>query len=1828
MNISAKIPSHSFPIIRGYDIFELLYLGSRTAVYRGIYTVTQQPVVIKVLRKEYPSFSELVQFRNQYAIAQKLPINGIVKPLRLEPLGYGYALIMEDFGGVSLATYAQQTTLGLTEILDIVVQVVEILHGMYQHRVIHKDIKPTNILIHPESKQVKLIDFSIASLLPREMQEIQNPNVLEGTLAYISPEQTGRMNRGIDYRSDFYSLGVTFYELLTGRLPFESDDPMELVHCHLAKQPVPIHQLNPEIPLVLSQIADKLMAKNAEDRYQSGLGLKHDLEICLGKLQETGNIEIFTLGARDISDHFSIPEKLYGREIEVSTLLNAFERVSMGNAELMLVAGFSGIGKTSTVNEIHKPIVRQRGYFIQGKYDQFQRNIPFSAFVQAFRDLMGQILSDPDGQMQTWKAKILSAVGDNGQILIDVIPELENIIGKQPIVAELLGSAAQNRFNQLFQKFVQIFTRKEHPLVIFLDDLQWADLASLKLMQLLMQEARHLLLLGAYRDNEVFPTHPFVLAVEYLQKTESVVNTITLQALSKTDMNQLVADTLNSDRTHAQPLSDLVYQKTRGNPFFASQFLKVLYEERQIIFDWDVQHWHYDIAQIRDLAFTDDVVEFMGLQLERLPMETQEALKLAACIGAQFDLHTLAIFSQKSPEDTAAALWEALQEGLIIPTTEAYKFFTQSASTDANNTNTESSVSSLNPVYKFLHDRVQQAAYSLILESQRKVTHLKIGQLLLQNSSESDIEEKLFDIVGHLNLGIELITQSSQKETLAQLNLKAGEKARNATAYVAARDYLQTAISLLEKNCWESQYELTLNCHVDAAEVAYLNADFDAMEQMATLVLQNAQTVLEKIKIYEIQITALTAQSNMLEAIAVGRNVLRQLGIEFPNEPNDALISKTLQHLTEQLQNRQIEELIDLSVMTDPKTQATMKLLVMLFSPIFQGMPDLLPILSSTMVSLSLRFGNAPASSVGYVIHGMVLCSFCGEVKAGYSFGRLALNLLEKYNLSNFKSIIPTIFGSFIQHQQESLLATLPTLKKGYEIGMEIGDFLHAGYSVVVYFYTIYFGGVELSSWENELEIYSALMAQSKQHSPQLYLDMHRVVLRNLREVVSQPDCLTGDIYDEPVMIPKHFQDNELTAIANAYIYKLQLAYLFGNYTNALAYLNQAQPYLMAVSGTVHIPTFHFYASLTYLALFHIEAETRRTEILEQVEIHQNVLHQWAQNTPMNHLHKWYLVEAERQRALGNKAEAIEFYDKTIFLSKANKFLGEEALANELTSKFYLTWNKAKVAAVYMQDAYYCFARWGAKAKVKDLEKRHPQLLAPILEQTINSLKINETFALTSNHSSQSTSKSTSSVLDMAGIIKASQAISSEIELDKLLNQIMQVLLESAGAIKSVLMLFRNEHLVIEATANLDQIQLIPQTSGFQSVPITASNDIPQSIISYVKNTLETLVINDASTQSAWANDLYIRQEKPKSILCLPILKQGQLIGILYLENRLTIGAFTSNRLEILNLLVSQAAISLENARLYAEQEHRVSERTQALSQKNDQLENTLKELRRTQTQMLQSEKMSALGQMVAGIAHEINNPVNFIHGNLTYVNQYIQDLMRLLNAYQTQYPHPSQSIQDDLEEVDLDFLTEDLTKILQSMKVGSDRIRDIVLSLRNFSRLDESEFKPIDLHQGIDNTLMILQHRLKGTAKRPEIEVVKQYGNLPLVECCAGQLNQVFMNLLANAIDALEEGNQGRSLQDLKNNPNRILIITAKAKSGFVRITIADNGVGIPEEVRSRLFDPFFTTKPVGKGTGLGLSISYQVVTEKHGGKLWCDSVLGKGTSFMIELPVSLFQN
>ena len=1829
-----------------YSVASKVYENINTVVYRGRDERSGKPVVIKALRSDDPTQREVARLRHEYELSKDLSIKGIVKPYALDKFGTGEALILEDFDGESLRAFLSSRTITIKDFLAIAIQLAETLGELHQKNIIHKDIKPQNIIINSVTGLVKITDFSIASRLSRENQTINDLNLLEGTLAYMSPEQTGRMNRSLDYRTDFYSLGVTFYEMLTGQLPYAATDAMELVHCHIAKNALPPHELSPHIPQVLSAIVMKLLAKTAEDRYQSAYGIKVDLETCLKQLETTGIVEAFTLGLHDISAKFQLPQKLYGREREVAVLLAAFDRVAnvengewgenrkesnltLGSrlsapsrSELMLVAGYSGIGKSALVNEIHRPVVRQRGYFIAGKFDQFKRNIPYTSLIQAFQALIRQILTESETQVEVWRDKLITALGPNGQVIIDVIPEVELIIGPQPAVPQLGSSEAQNRFNLVFQQFLSIFVQKEHPLVLFLDDLQWADSASLKLLQLLMtaSEQQCLLLIGAYRDNEVNATHPLTLTLEEIQNAGTIVNTITLAPLAINDVNQLVADTLHCNTAKARPLAELLLCKTEGNPFFLTQMLSSLYQENLLSYNVDSGDWQWTLEQIQQVKITDNVVELMVGKLQKLPDVTQNVLKLAACIGSTFNLNLLAIVNEKALSTTAAELWEALQTGLVLPLSDTYKL----ALVDPLESNHSTGEDELDVSYRFLHDRVQQAAYFLIPEERKKETHLKVGRLLLKSTKPAEQEENIFDLVNQLNIGIDLMIHQAERTELAALNLLAGRKAKAATAYEPALKYLITGLELLADDSWQNQYELTSALYIETVEVEYLNTHFKRAEQLAEIVLEHTQDLLQKVKVYQTKIYFNIARNQMLDAIATSLQVLEMLGESLTQEAPKEVV---------------VEDLIHLSEMTDPYKLAAMEILITLLTPCLNAKPDLIPAMSFTLVSLAMRHGNSSFAAMGYALYGLILCGGLSRIEEGYRFGQLGLKLQEQFHAKELEAKVINIFNVFIRHWKEPAQTTINPLLAGVQAGLNTGDVEYACYNATSYCNYLFFIGEPLENVKQKQAKYVELLLSLKQEYQIYFTQIARQLVLNLLDEVDDRTCLVGESFNELEMVPIFIETKMGTLLFLTYLAKTILLYILKDYDQALAYAQKAEPYHGNMVGFMQFVEYNFYYSLSLLAVYDHASADEKDQYLEKVSENQIQLKQWAFHAPENYQHKYDLVEAEKARVLGQVLEAMNSYDCAIKAAREQGYLHEEAIANEAAENFYRSQGREEIAHLYLTKAHNSYARWGAIAKVNALEKTYSNLA---VRPTVDS----PTIRLTTSKTASTVITGGLSALDLTTIVKASQAIAGEIVLSKLLDKLLTIVMENAGAQTSCLILERAGQLMVEATGNVEKDGI----TLWQPQLVSTNQQLPITVINYVARTKETLVLSDATQEEKFARDPYIAKTRSKSILCTPIVNKGKLIGLLYLENNLTTGAFTPERLEILKLLSSQAAISLENALLYSNLEvvtqdlqqanvqladhsrtleQKVEQRTLELQEKNGQLESTLDKLKQTQIQLIQTEKMSSLGQLVAGVAHEINNPVNFIHGNLEHASRYTHDLLDLIQRYRQHYPNAVPELQKLVEEMDLEFLIQDLPKILNSMHVGADRIRQIVLSLRNFSRLDESDMKSVNIHEGIESTLLLLQHRLqrKGSAS---IEVVKEYGNLPLVECYVGQLNQVLMNILSNAIDSLEGYNhqqQTHKLLQQSEQPQPVFgvvrICTETLNNNWVRIRIIDNGPGMSEDVRSKLFDPFFTTKPVGAGTGMGLSISYQIVVSKHSGYLRCESAPGQGAEFIVEIPV-----
>ncbi|MEG4816945.1 PAS domain S-box protein [Microcoleus sp. K5-D4] len=1492
----------------GITIHSKIYESLASLVYRGIREQNDCAVIAKVLKQDYPSPHELTRYRQEYEITRFLNIEGVVKAYSQQDYQRTLVILLEDFGGESLECWMRQqldfSPMPLWVFLNMAIAITDTLGKIHAAHVIHKDINPGNIVFNPRTGVVKIIDFGIATRFSRTNPTFKSLHLLEGTPAYLSPEQTGRMNRMLDYRTDFYSLGATFYELLTGQLPFPTRDLLELVHCHIATPPIPPHELNATIPEPVSNLILKLMAKNAEDRYQSAWGIKADLERCAQQLAEMGQINTISLGLQDVSEQFRIPQKLYGREAEIAALWVAFDRVAGSKAvhEMMLVSGYAGVGKTALVQELFKPITAKHGYFIWGKFDQFRRNIPYSAIVDALQKLVQQLLGEPNEQVEVWRSRLLTALGSNGQIIIDVIPEVEFIIGKQPPVPEVGATEAQNRFNLTFQRFVRAFCAREHPLVIFLDDLQWIDSATLKLIELILldEQTQSLFLIGAYRDHEVSPTHSLILMLESLRKQGAALQEITLTPLTLESLTQLVAETLHRNPDAVGSLAQVVLRKTEGNPFFVGEFLKLLHSENLLTFDAQQLSWQWNLTEIEAQDITDNVVELLLRQLQKLPEATQQVLCIAACVGSEFDLETLAIVCEKSPKAIFQDLLEAIQAGLIQPLSELDEDL-------------------LVQEYKFLHDRVQQAAYALIDESQKQVVHLQIGGNLLEKTSPEQRSDRLFEIIDHLNQGLELVTARSERAKIARLNLMAGQKAKAATAYEAAFKYFTTGLKLLNSESWQSEYDLTLALYSEAAEAAYLQGCFDEMEQLVEVVLARAKTVVDKVQVYDSSIQRYLSQGNLKEALKIGLEVLKLVGVILPENPSELDVRGGLESTAALLAQREIEDLINLPEMTAPEPLAAVSILANIGSAAFIASPALVILIACKMVNLSINYGNATWSPLSYAGYGFVLCGVVQDIELGYKFGQLALSLAERLNTKKGKVKALHIFSYHVMQWKVHLKETIPLLVEVYQEGVETGDFEIASYVAYTVCHHSFFVGEELTQLEQKMATYSKAVDRIRRESPSTWIAIVWQTILNLLDRAENSSRLVGRVFNEEEALPHAIAVKDGIAIQILYLHKVMLCYLFGEHHQAVKTAILARRYFEEASAIKLLPVFCFYHSLALLSLLLDASNSEKVAWLNCVNTNQEKMQKWAEHAPMNYLHQFYLVEAEKARVLGEILEAEEFYERAIAGAAENEFIQEEALAYELAAKHYLARGREKIAQTYMKEAHYCYDRWGATAKVKDLETRYPQFFSQSSRAGPTSIPI----------TAETISNSFHTAFDLAAVMKASQAISREIELKQLLRSLMQTLIENAGAQTGYLILENSGEWSIEAACELNADENACATQVLQSIPI--ADQLPESIIQYVIRTLKPVILNDATREGAFINEPYIQQNQPQSIFCLPLVNQAKLVGVLYLENRLAARVFTPERSQVLQLLSTQAAIAIENANLYSELRAKESKITQFL---------------------------------------------------------------------------------------------------------------------------------------------------------------------------------------------------------------------------------------------------------------------------------------------------------
>jgi predicted ATPase/signal transduction histidine kinase len=1780
--------------IAGYSIRETLFTSARSIIYRATRTTDARPVIVKVLNAEFPSTEQVARLHREYRLTRALAMDGVIEVLGLERFGTSVALIVEDFGGESLARL-RLGPMALPRFLGMAMRLADILGHVHRHQAIHKDITPSNIVWNPSTDVLKFIDFGIATQLPRETPAVLSPGVFEGTLPYMSPEATGRMNRAIDYRTDLYSLGVTLYELLTGQLPFTPADPMELVHCHIARVPVPPHELVPGLPPVVSSIVMRLLSKRAEDRYQSAFALARDLQRCLRDVQATGGVSPFELGRGDVPEHLQLPQKLYGRQRELEELLAAFDRASQGRAELVLVAGYSGIGKSALVHEVHKPIVKRRGYFVSGKFDQFNRNIPYASLLQAFQELMRQLLAEPTERLAHWKEKLLGALRPNASVIIDVIPEAAFIVGPQPRAPELSPTEERNRFHLAMEGFVRTFAGPEHPLVVFLDDLQWADQPSLELLERLLTEpgTRHLLLIGAYRDNEVDASHPLLPALAQMRKAGTPVSTITLGALGRDHCLEVLADALGRPPADVEPLAELCLRKTEGNPFFLGQFLLSLHQEGMIRFDAQAGRWAWDMDRIVHTPMTDNVVALMATKIQKLPEDTQRTLWLAACIGNTFDLRTLAIVDERSPQETADSLWAGLREGLLLPLGDAYQFIEDRSAATAFLINSEASGAGARVAYRFLHDRVQQAAYSLIPEDARRQVHLRIGRMMRSALTAEERDAEIFTIVGHLNQAAELLTGQAERDEVAALNLLAGRKAQSSAAHVAALGYLEMGLSLLGPERWTRCYEQALRLHTHTVEACFLCTDFQRMEHHATEVLEHARGTLDQVRVYEVKIEASIVQNRFRDAVLAARRILALLGITLPAQPAPEDVQAALTRNKALLGERSIEELIDLPPMTDPVMLAASRIFAISASLMYATEPMLWPIAVLRQIEIAVEHGNTGVLVYGYAAYGHVLAAVPGDFDSAHACGRLALRLLERYDAREYSARTRYVWFQFIQHWKEHVRDSLAGLQAIYPSGLEVGDLEFAGWSVEGQAIHALFAGQELAELDQSTVSRAESLAQIKQASALQYLQILHQVMQNLRGLSEQPCLLIGAAYDESRMLPIHLERGDAFGLALLCVHKLQLCVLFGRPAEALENAVRAEPYMGAVVASTMVPSFHFFGTLARLALHDGMAPGERESAMERINESVEKMKGWAGHAPMNYGAKHALMEAERHRVLGQTEQARTEYYRAIALAREHEYRNDEALATELFAAFLRQRGEGEVARLFLSKARHLYHLWGAEAKVRELDRTFPELrvAAPGGEGNASRLTVSTT--------STSEDARTSRALDLASVLKASQAISGEVVLPELLKKLVRLVVENAGARSGLLVLEGERPLIAVARGSPQgEASAVTLHESLEQLPVEFS----RAILRYVERTHEVLVLGDASKAEAFQSDPYVVAHRHKSVLCMPILHQKKRVGLLYLENELLANAFTPDHCQVLSLLATQAAISLENAKLYDTLDTRVKERTRELSE-------TLQRLQQTQKQLVLQEKLASLGSLTSGIAHEIKNPLNF-------VNNFAELTVSLASELREELHPQGRAVDAAAVEQLLGDLQHNATKIHEH-GARADRI---VRAMLEHARMGPGTIRETNVNELVREyvNLALTSHRASGVHSLPSSALRTGFDeSLGKAMVAAEDLGRVILNLTHNALYALVA--RGR---EVGHGFTPLLEVKTRDLGDRFEIRIRDNGGGIPAQARERIFTPFFTTKPPGQGTGLGLSISHDIVVQGHGGTMSFTSEEGEGTEFVVALP------
>jgi len=1491
-----------------YTIYEELYAGRQSIVYRGIRKQDSLPVIIKLLNQEHPSEKLLSDFNREYEIARDLSEEGTVQVMDLIKVENSLALIMEDIEGISLSQLKESLNLNLSDKLSLAAKITHKLSLIHKKQIIHKDINPSNIIWNRQTGRLEIIDFGIAAELSRERAFIMQTGVLEGTLDYLSPEQTGRINRPIDSRSDLYSLGVTLYELFTGELPFQWEDESEIIYSHIAREPEPPLGMNSHIPEVVSRIILKLLAKDGEQRYQMALGLKKDLEICLENLENRGEIPAFEIGRFDISDQLTLPNSIYGRQDELDSLNRLFKDVVDGESSIIMLEGNPGIGKSSLVQEFSKTVALHKGFFTSGKFDQQEQNIPLKGMIQALNGLMQVLISLPEEQLQLWKKRILDALQQNAGILIEIIPDLEQIIGPQAPAIELNPIEAQNRFMMVCRDFINVFAREDSPLVIFLDDLQWSDITTLHLLKYMAgnRSSSYLLIIGAYRQNTLKPEHPLLQTLEEIEKENAKIRILSLQSLNVTDIDMMLADTFRrpSDK-ETLLLANLLYQKTRGNPYFLNQLIYSLYHHNLFNPPDSQGKWTWDLSRIEEVDISDNVIDLISRRIERLSPSALELLKLASCIGNPFDLEHLSVICNQSPREIGSTLWPAVRNEILFPLNQNYRLLRLQDEVY--------SLSSVDISFAFQHDRIQQVVYSLIPQEEKKRIHLEIGQKYALYQKNRNDRDFMSNMVNHMNIGRDLIHDLGERIILRDLNTLVGSHAMKSTAFSMAASNFSIAESLLSEQEWRNEPEEWYKVLFHLGEALMLSGEQKKAEKICDRLFSLSENPEKLAKVHNLKARILEFQGRIPETIEEIRKGLKLLEIILPEDPDDTgrRIGEGIGKMQKILAENPVEHLADLPLMEDEKMKLAMELLFNVIPPALQFAPPLYILSSLIMFELTQDFGVTPVSCKCFMDIAITQCPTLDDFSIGYRLGETAFRLLKRLNAEALKAAV--YFGfSFLSYRNVHFQEAVQYLDMAYSKGLETGDLQHAAYARVHKLHIFTQLGLSLGKFSDETDRTIEFLNEIKAGMPLLQAQIIQYMIKKY--------CSVKEIDEDQEMITTIEKTHNLAFLWRFYQYNTAFFCIHDQWEEAEKWSRLTDQFLFVAQTDYSVPEHFFFKGLILIRLWDDPAEDELPEKLSIITDILEELKKTAQLCPENFSHKFHFLSAEL--AALNKApqkEVLQHFDKALESIQEEEFIQMKALIHEAISRYWKLQENEIISKAYYTESYFLYRSWGAQRKVHMMETRYPYLKKHLSD---------------SGSSTLSSQTLDSSSIDMASILKAMQAISGEIRIEKLLRTLMYLILENAGARQGALLLVNEDdnQLYIEAEKKHfdDEIEVM------QSLPYRKSTLICPEIIQYVVRSRKTVVLGNAWKRGEFRNTKTIRERQIKSVLTIPIIYRNKLMGVIYLEHDLAEDVFTEERIRILKILSSQASISIENARLYVNMEKKVAERTAQLNQANE----------------------------------------------------------------------------------------------------------------------------------------------------------------------------------------------------------------------------------------------------------------------------------------------------